>query len=243
MSREDHGATHPSSAPSRPAPALASTVHRASPTAEHAPALAKVRNYPAEEPWQLTPSPSTSSRYDSYMPVVDKVVEASASRYTQYESHHGAAGIATESIPVHPLAEEVPGEPKIHISHVRVQQEHDSPKRFGLARLKQSDMSSLGGSLSSFGSMASVYSEAGGRGDYDIAGEVLVGVYYDNNELRVHVDQARGLAATSSKGYSNPYVKTYLLPDKAKQTKRKTATKKKTLDPVFNETIIVSLDT
>ena len=77
------------------------------------------------------------------------------------------------------------------------------------------------------------------KGDYDITGDVLVGVYYKNSELNVHVDRARGLAAGDSNGYSDPYIKIYLLPDREKHTKRKTSVKKKTLDPVYNETFKV----
>ena len=99
------------------------------------------------------------------------------------------------------------------------------------------------GSITSFGSMASIYSEAGGKGSYDITGEVLVGVYYKSGQLHIHVDRARGLAAADSNGYSDPYIKTYLLPDKAKHTKQKTSVKKKTLDPVYNETLKVCIDT
>ena len=114
------------------------------------------------------------------------------------------------------------------------QKQHSS-----LMRLKKAENSSLSGSLSSFGSMASVYSEAGGKGDYNITGEVLVGVYYKSGQLHIHVERARGLAAADSNGYSDPYIKTYLLPDKAKHTKQKTSVKKKTLDPIYNETLMV----
>ena len=75
--------------------------------------------------------------------------------------------------------------------------------------------------------------------DYDITGEVSVGVYNDNHQLHVHVDRARSLAAGDSNGYSDPYIKLYLLPDKERKTKHKTSIKKKTLDPVFNETFTV----
>ena len=103
----------------------------------------------------------------------------------------------------------------------------------------RSDKSSnLNESLSSLGSM-SVYSEAGGKGNYDITGEVLVGVYYKKGQLHIHVERARGLAAADSNGYSDPYIKTYLLPDK--RTKHKTSVKKKTLDPIYNEELFVSL--
>ena len=70
-----------------------------------------------------------------------------------------------------------------------------------------------------------------------ISGEVLLGVYYKKNQLHVHVNRARGLAVGDSNGYSDPYIKVYLLPSKAKQ---KTSIKKKTLDPVYKETLKVT---
>ena len=80
---------------------------------------------------------------------------------------------------------------------------------------------------------------SGAKGDYDITGEVLVGVEYKGGQLLVHVNKARGLAAADSNGLSDPYVKTYLLPDKSKHSKRKTETKKMTLYPVYNQTLEV----
>ena len=89
-------------------------------------------------------------------------------------------------------------------------------------------------------STVSVYSAAGGgKGDYDIAGEVLVGVEYKDRQLMIHVNRAKGLAAADKNGFSDPYVKTYLLPDKTKHSKRKTKIRKKTLNPVYQETLKV----
>ena len=116
-------------------------------------------------------------------------------------------------------------------------------------------------SSSNFGSMLSIYSDiAATKGDYEISGEVLLGLEYRQDQLMVHVNRARGLAAADKNGLSDPwvkcqfevclsarmtcpslsYVKTYLLPDKTKGSKRKTKTKKKTLDPVYKETLKVS---
>ena len=93
------------------------------------------------------------------------------------------------------------------------------------------------GSSESFGSTLSLY---GVKGDYTITGEVLFGVHYKDGRLLVNVERAKGLAATDKGGFSNPYIKTYLLPDKSQHSKRKTDTKKKTLDPVYDQILKVS---
>ncbi len=90
-------------------------------------------------------------------------------------------------------------------------------------------------------SQTSLYSAAGVKGDYDITGEVLFGVQYKAGQLLIHVNKARGLAAADANGLSDPYIKTYLLPDKSKTSKKKTAIKKKTLNPVYNETLKVCI--
>ena len=47
---------------------------------------------------------------------------------------------------------------------------------------------------------------AAAKGDYDISGEVLVGVEYKQDQLMVHVVRARGLAAADKNGLSDPSV-------------------------------------
>ena len=78
------------------------------------------------------------------------------------------------------------------------------------------------------------------KGNYAITGEVLLKLEYKGGELVVFVDSAQGLAAADSNGLSDPYIKTYLFPDKSKHSKRKTEIKKKTLNPVYKETLKVS---
>ena len=56
-------------------------------------------------------------------------------------------------------------------------------------------------------------------------------VAFKEGELVVHVCKCRDLAANKSKGY---YIKTYLLPDNSKQSKRKTEVKRRTICLEYN---------
>ncbi|XP_074456033.1 synaptotagmin-like protein 2 [Larus michahellis] len=98
-----------------------------------------------------------------------------------------------------------------------------------------SDMASVS---SVSGSVLSVYS--GDFGSVDAQGTVEFALDYDekNREFQVHVFQCRDLAVVDEKkGRSDPYVKTYLLPDKARMGKRKTSVKKRTVNPIYNEVL------
>ena len=64
-------------------------------------------------------------------------------------------------------------------------------------------------------------------------------MFYKDGQLLVHVERAKGLAATDKGGFSNPYIKTYLLPDKSKHSKKKTGVKHKTVDPFYGEVLRV----
>ncbi|XP_038053748.1 double C2-like domain-containing protein beta isoform X2 [Patiria miniata] len=68
-------------------------------------------------------------------------------------------------------------------------------------------------------------------------GKILVSLKYlkGSQQLAVGILRCAGLAAMDANGYSDPYVKVYLKPDAGKRTKHKTACKKRTLNPEFNE--------
>ncbi|NXE97255.1 SYTL1 protein, partial [Menura novaehollandiae] len=92
------------------------------------------------------------------------------------------------------------------------------------------------------GSLMSLYSE-GELGRVAVRGCVQFSLRYDpaKKELQVHVLRCRELAE-AKKERSDPYIKTYLLPDKSNRSKRKTAVKKRSLDPIFNETLKYKLE-
>uniref|UniRef100_A0A4W2BMM6 Synaptotagmin-like protein 2 n=1 Tax=Bos indicus x Bos taurus TaxID=30522 RepID=A0A4W2BMM6_BOBOX len=86
------------------------------------------------------------------------------------------------------------------------------------------------------GSVMSVYS--GDFGNLEVKGSIQFAIDYVDSlkELHVFVAQCKDLAAADiKKQRSDPYVKTYLLPDKGKMGKKKTLVVKKTLNPVYNE--------
>ncbi len=95
--------------------------------------------------------------------------------------------------------------------------------------------------LDSYSSVSSMYSADGGQGNYQIKGRVKLGVKHRNDVLLVNVVRAEGLAGAKSGGVSDPYVKTYLLPDRSKLTKRKTGIHRKTTSPEYNHTLKVLL--
>ncbi|XP_034403106.1 LOW QUALITY PROTEIN: rabphilin-3A [Cyclopterus lumpus] len=86
--------------------------------------------------------------------------------------------------------------------------------------------------------MALYEDDAGKRGeDSEERGRILVSLTYNSQQgrLMVGVCAALHLAAMDSNGYSDPFVKICLKPDMGKKAKNKTQTKKKTLNPEFNE--------
>ncbi|KAM5289747.1 synaptotagmin-like protein 4 isoform 2-T2 [Glossophaga mutica] len=104
-------------------------------------------------------------------------------------------------------------------------------------KLARSSLQS-GSSLSTIGSMMSIYSAAGDFGNISVTGKIAFSLKYEQQTqtLIIHVKECHQLAyADEAKKCSNPYVKTYLLPDKSRQGKRKTSIKRDTVNPLYDE--------
>ncbi|XP_035828611.1 synaptotagmin-like protein 5 isoform X6 [Aplysia californica] len=91
-------------------------------------------------------------------------------------------------------------------------------------------------------SIYSVYSNAGevNYGRIPVTGDIKLHLSYDYKAkvMGVHIKACRDLAPVDTKhNRSDPYVKTYLLPDKTRGSKRKTKIKKHTLNPTFDEVL------
>uniref|UniRef100_A0A3B3RM78 Synaptotagmin-like 4 n=1 Tax=Paramormyrops kingsleyae TaxID=1676925 RepID=A0A3B3RM78_9TELE len=99
-------------------------------------------------------------------------------------------------------------------------------------------------SKSTMGSLMSVYSEAGDYDTVDVSGDIIFSLHYDDRSqtLSILIKECRSLAyGNAAKHRCNPYVKCYLLPDKSRQSKKKTTVKSNTVNPIYNETLKYSI--
>ncbi|XP_043940295.1 synaptotagmin-like protein 1 [Protopterus annectens] len=123
---------------------------------------------------------------------------------------------------------------KHNSNHVINPQQRDTSRSASLASLQSS--STVGGS------MMSLYGD-GDFGSVDVKGAIQFSLRYDEKkrELHILIVQCQDLAE-AKKQRTDAYVKSYLLPDKSSKSKRKTSVKKKTLSPLFNETLKYKID-
>ncbi|KAH0518333.1 Protein piccolo [Microtus ochrogaster] len=73
---------------------------------------------------------------------------------------------------------------------------------------------------------------------HPITGEIQLQINYDLGNLIIHILQARNLVPRDNNGYSDPFVKVYLLPGRGAEYKRKTKYVQKSLNPEWNQTVI-----
>ncbi|XP_057179570.1 protein piccolo isoform X3 [Triplophysa rosa] len=83
-------------------------------------------------------------------------------------------------------------------------------------------------------------SEVAKTQSHPVSGEIQLQINYDKQlgNLIVHVLQARNLAPRDNNGYSDPFVKVYLLPGRGAENKRRSKHAQKSLNPEWNQTVI-----
>ncbi|RXM35054.1 Synaptotagmin-like protein 3 [Acipenser ruthenus] len=94
-------------------------------------------------------------------------------------------------------------------------------------------------------SISSTCSEVGNFENARVSGEIEFCIVYNYKTscLEIRIKACKNLAyGDEKKKKCNPYVKTYLLPDKSPQSKLKTAIKKNTTNPTFSETLRYNID-
>ncbi|XP_025237963.1 synaptotagmin-like protein 3 [Theropithecus gelada] len=93
------------------------------------------------------------------------------------------------------------------------------------------------------GSLISIDSTCTEMGNFDnanVTGEIEFAIRYcfKTHSLEICIKACKNLAyGEEKKKKCNPYVKTYLLPDRSSQGKRKTGVQRNTVDPTFQETL------
>uniref|UniRef100_A0A8C5CVE1 Synaptotagmin like 5 n=1 Tax=Gadus morhua TaxID=8049 RepID=A0A8C5CVE1_GADMO len=125
--------------------------------------------------------------------------------------------------------------PFLSLASLRQSSTPCSERRWGYLNVPDSDAET-----SSINSMMSMYSETGDYGNARVSGEILLKISYSfkTGALNVLVKECQNLATGDEKRQrTDAYVKTYLLPDKSRQSKRKTGIKSNSTNPVFNENL------
>uniref|UniRef100_A0A667FZN0 Synaptotagmin-like protein 3 n=1 Tax=Lynx canadensis TaxID=61383 RepID=A0A667FZN0_LYNCA len=125
----------------------------------------------------------------------------------------------------------------------------ESPKHLTNPVSKQEDVSSrptpstlFSGGLrhASLLSINSTCTEMGNFDNANVTGEIEFAIRYcfKTCSLEICIKACKNLAyGEEKKKKCNPYVKTYLLPDRSSQGKRKTGVQRNTVDPTFQETL------
>lgn len=159
------------------------------------------------------------------------------------------SGTSTENTPEHRRTDSAVSQlsvPSSTLSTVTDRSSEETDIDDLVASHRSISVSSRGNLLSTIAdsreSILSFYSNAGevDYGKIPVTGEICFGLEYNyrTGTLEIQIKQCKGLApADTKRNRSDPYVKTYLLPDKTRSGKRKTRIIKNTLNPVFEQTL------
>ncbi|XP_052238713.1 synaptotagmin-like protein 5 isoform X3 [Dreissena polymorpha] len=167
------------------------------------------------------------------------------------DSGHGS-GASQVTTPEHKRTDSSFSQSSIPSTHSTVTDEDEDIDSVvaRVQRKQQMMQSNRGNLLSVFGdsreSIASYYSDAGdvSYSKIPVTGEILFSISYNykTGMLEVGIKNCKDIAVVDAKrNRSDPYVKTYLLPDRTRGGKRKTKVKKSTINPQFDETLRYSI--
>ncbi|XP_061169240.1 uncharacterized protein LOC133178550 isoform X2 [Saccostrea echinata] len=174
---------------------------------------------------------------------------ASSEGSGSFEDSGHVSGASTENTPEHRRTDSTISQlsvPSSTLSTVTDRSSEDTDIDDLVASHRCLSASSRGNLLSTIAdsreSILSFYSNAGevDYGKIPVTGEICFGLEYNyrTGTLEIQIKQCKGLApADTKRNRSDPYVKTYLLPDKTRGGKRKTRIMKNTLHPVFEQTL------
>ncbi|XP_028816279.1 synaptotagmin-like protein 4 isoform X2 [Denticeps clupeoides] len=199
-----------------------------------------------------TPSTETSSLKHNLSPATDSLVSEDDNLFKRsvrrvHRLSGASGGLATSVLDLRDggsnategsMGDRSKSVPGLNVTDDEEDEDIDNLVKIHRRTVADSNSSLRRNSKSTLGSMMSVYSEAGDYDTVEVSGEIMFSVGYEEHTqiLSVLVKECRGLAyANSAKQRTNPYVKCYLLPDKSRQSKKKTAVKQNTTSPAFNE--------
>ncbi|XP_072265102.1 synaptotagmin-like protein 3 isoform X2 [Pyxicephalus adspersus] len=141
-----------------------------------------------------------------------------------------------KSISLHHLIHKAKEEVQLKITKSQEAEECDGAKqRVFFGSMKQSSMSSI----------SSAYTDGGSTDSGNVSGEIEFALTYTlkTSTLEISIKGCKNLThGEEKKKKCNPYVKTYLLPDRSPASKMKTSVKKNTVDPIFNESLKYTID-
>ncbi|KAM9763218.1 synaptotagmin-like protein 2 isoform 4-T4 [Dama dama] len=202
----------------------------------------KMASFPeGTEIWgNITLSQEAQSGSEEEPSPVLKILERSAARKMPSKSLEDISSDSSNQAKVDNLPEELVRSAE-DVPTVSSQPDNQFSHPDKLRRMSKSVPAFLQDEVS--GSVMSVYS--GDFGNLEVKGNIQFAIDYVDSlkELHVFVAQCKDLAAADiKKQRSDPYVKTYLLPDKGKMGKKKTLVVKKTLNPVYNEILRYKID-
>ncbi|CAJ0938616.1 unnamed protein product [Ranitomeya imitator] len=165
----------------------------------------------------------------------------SAERRKERRSHSDTA--------IH-IASELEKSKSLHELIHKVRKEVQEIKNYPSQKSKETDdpnKTMFFGSLkrASMTSINSVGTDVGSVDNGSVTGEIELAISYNLKTctLEISIKACKNLAhGEEKKKKCNPYVKTYLLPDKSPISKMKTSIKKNTVDPSFNECLKYTIE-